>query len=50
MIQRILSFLHRLTKTNCKHCRHCYTRNECDINIGLWAGRGYCSKFEREEE
>lgn len=46
--RKILNTIHRVLKHNCKHCRYCYDRNECDINIGLWPDYGYCYLFEKK--
>ena len=49
-MKRLLYHIHRLLKHNCKNCRHCMSRNECDVNIGLWPDYGYCSLWESKYE
>lgn len=44
---RLLRFIHKLTKRSCKTCRHHYHNCECDINIGNWADNSYCYLWNR---
>lgn len=58
---KLLKFIHKDTKRNCKTdrhqvikgrcetCRHHYTSIHCDINIGIWDYLSYCSLWEGEE-
>lgn len=48
-MRHLFYLFHRLFRRNCKQCRHRYSQNECDINIGLWADYGYCSMFEMKK-
>lgn len=45
-MKKLLYLIHRISGHCCKRCRHCYSRNECNINIGVWADYGYCSLWE----
>ena len=47
---KIVDFLRKLFKLQCRYCRHYYmpSRKECDINIGHWNGDSYCTCYERK--